>query len=483
MELTQTELITAALSDPSRAPMSLERIISEEIKEFKASPRYTGMLEAEQYYRNRSDVQNKQNDIKKRSNTKIEHPIYKRLVDQKVRYLLSRPWTVSTEDKNYGKALEALFDAGFRRKVRRMGKGAVKDGISWLQPYMSKDGKLAFMLIPGTEVVPLWRDGEETELDGFIRFYSQVVYVGQTRTTVSRAEYWHGEGVRRFEAAERSEQYREIPWNGGGVAEPHFTLGKTAYNWSSVPAVWLRYNDEELALLYFVKEVIDDYNWQTSVTADVLRDVAKFVYILKNYGGADMAQFVTELRESLAIQVEGDGDVGKLQADINVDAVMTFLDKQRRDLYDFASAVDTKDPELGNASGKAIGFRYMDLDADCTDLGAELSATFGRLKPFIDTYFQATGVGDFSKAKLEVAFNKDMPIDETEIIANINASASLLSKRTLMENHPWVKDVDKELEAADKEKREAMEEYGEGAFDDVMGGGGEAGDGQDGGKE
>jgi hypothetical protein len=40
----------------------------------------------------------------------------------------------------------------------------------------------------------------------------------------------------------------------------------------------------------------------------------------------------------------------------------------------------------------------------------------------------------------------DMPIDESEIIANINASAQLLSRRTLLENHPWVKDVDEELQ-------------------------------------
>ena len=41
-------------------------------------------------------------------------------------------------------------------------------------------------------------------------------------------------------------------------------------------------------------------------------------------------------------------------------------------MFDFAAAVDTKDPDLGNASGTAINFRYMDLDADCDSLGTEL---------------------------------------------------------------------------------------------------------------
>ncbi|KAF5062186.1 Phage portal protein, SPP1 Gp6-like [anaerobic digester metagenome] len=462
MQLTQTELINAALSDPARAPMKLNQIIGAEIREFMSSPHYDELQKAESYYRNRSDVQSKANDLKERSNTKIEHSIYRRLVDQKVRYLLSRPWSVSSEDKAYGEQLDALFDSNFRRKIRRMGKSAVKSGVGWLQPYLDGAGQLAFMLLPATEVIPLWADGEQTKLDGFIRFYRQVVYIGDARTEVTRAEYWNSEGVRRFTDDNSSGYFHEDDL----APEAHFQIGDQPYNWATVPLIWLRYNDEELPLLRFVQELIDDYNWQTSVTSDVLRDVAKFIFVLRNYGGADIEQFVTELRRSLAIQVDGDGGVDTIKAEVDVAAVLSFLDKERRDLYEFAAAVDTKDPDLGNASGKAIGFRYMDLDSDCTDLGAELSASFERLKPFIDTWLQATGKGDFTASDFDIVFNKDMPIDETEIIANINTSAQLLSKRTLLENHPWVTDVDKELDAIRKDREESMKEYGDGLFED-----------------
>ncbi len=462
MQYTQTELINAALSAPGTAPMTLEQIISQEIEDFKKSPRYAEILTAEEYYRNRSDIQKKMVDIEGRSNSRIEHPIYRRVVDQKVRYLLSRPWSVSTENKQYGDTLNALFDNGFRRKIRRLGKNAIRDGIGWLQPYINSAGGLCFSVLPAREVIPLWTDSENTELDGFIRFYEQTVYIGQTRKIVGHAEYWNAEGVRRFTDENNSGLYREIPEE----QENHFTYGSQPYNWTSVPLIWLRYNEEELPLLRFIKELVDDYNWQTSVTADVLRDIAKFIYVLRNYGGEDLNQFLVELKKTMAIRVDGDGGVDKLQADINVDAVMAFLDKQRRDLYDFASAVDTKDPDLGNASGKAIGFRYMDLDADCTDLGAELQAAFLRMKPFLDTWLQMKGAGDFRSETFDIQFNMDMPVDETEIIANINSSASLLSKRTLLENHPWVKDVDEELAAIKKQREQEMKDYGQDLFTD-----------------
>lgn len=470
MQYTQTELINAALSAPDTAPMTLEQIVSQEIEDFRKSPQYAEILTAEEYYKNRSDIQKKQVDIEGRSNCRIEHPIYRRVVDQKVRYLLSRPWSVSTENKQYGDALTALFDNEFRRKIQRIGKNAIRDGVGWLQPYIDSEGKLCFSVLPYKEVIPLWKRVDE--LDGFIRFYEQTVFIGQKRKRVGHAEFWNLEGVRRFTDENNDGHYKEIPEE----QESHFTYGPQPYNWTSVPLIWLRYNEEELPLLRFIKELVDDYNWQTSVTADVLRDIAKFIYVLRNYGGEDLGQFLVELKKHLAIRVDGDGGVDKLQADINVDAVLSFLDKQRRDLYDFASAVDTKDPDLGNASGKAIGFWYMDLDADCADLGAELQAAFLRMKPFLDTWLQMKGVGDFRSETFDIQFNMDMPVDETEIIANINSSASLLSKRTLLENHPWVKDVDAELAAIKKQREQEMKDYGKDLFSDDDDGGDPGGD-------
>lgn len=470
-ELTEMERINLILSDPNNATMTLEQIISEEIKEFRSSEQYKIMQGAEQYFRNRSSVQSKTVRYANRSNTKIEHPILKKLVDQKANYLLAKPFTVSTENKVYGKALNEVFDQTFRRKIKSLGKGAIKSGIAWLQPYF--DGaKLSFMRIPSTELIPLWSDAEKSELDAFIRVYDQTVYVGNQKKTVTHAEFWYTGGVKRFVSSPDNQNAfqpnKEYGSEENGWTEFHFTVGDKAYNWEKPPIVWLKYNEEELPLYYFIKDLIDDVNWQTSVTADVLRDIAKFIYVLKNYGGQDLSEFVKELSEYWVIMVNGDGDVNKLQADLNIDAVMAFLEKQRRDIFDYASAVDTKDPELGNASGIAINFRYMDLNSDCESLGTELQDTFQQLKLFVDLYLNVTGKGDFGEDEFSIIFNCDMPVNETEVINNVKASENKISKRTQLENHPWVKDVDEELKRIKQEKKEAMAEFGEGLFSDDL---------------
>ena len=442
------------------APLSLPQIIRKEIDEFKASEAYDRIVEAEAAYRNRTEVQKKTNHIKKRSNTKIEHPLYKKLVDQKADFLLAKDFTVESENEAYAKALGDLFNRSFRRRIKSLGKGGVENGIGYLAPYL-QDGAVEWMKLPADQVIPEWADDEHSELDAYIRFYEVVEYVATEKKIVEKVEFWDRDSVIKFKAD-----------NVGGVLNPdtdenglyeyaHLTTedGK-AYSWERVPLVWCKYNEEELPLYHFVKDLINDYNWQTSVTADVLRDVAKCIYVIKGYGGADLGGFVKQLQEALAIEVAADGGVDTLSPDLNIDAVMQFLDKNRHDLFDLAAAVDTQDKELGNASGVAIMFRYMGLDTDCANLAAELQEAFENMKPFLDFALQISGKGDFSKDTFTVVFNTDMPVNEAEVIANIAVSRGLVSDRTLLAQHPYVKDVDAELEQLEEEKKKAMEDFG-----------------------
>ena len=463
MEITINEEIKRIIETGNGERMTLPEIIAQEIKEFFASPQFAIVEEAEQYYRNRSAVQQKTTKYKNRSNTKIEHPILRKLVDQKANYLLSKPFSIESESTAYADALNLLMDGRFRQQIKSFGKGAVKSGISWLAPYF-EDSQLKWMRLPSTEVVPVWHDYEHTQLDPYIRVYSQVVYNGRNKKTITRIEWWDRQGVKKYKA----------PWPivGTLALEPdydsdpgtnefsHFEIDGKPYNWDAVPIVWCKYNEEELPLQYFIKELIDDINWQTSITADVLRDVAKFIFVLRNYGGQDIDRFTRELYEALAIEVEGDGGVDKLEPSLNMDAVMAFLEKNRRDLFDFGSGVDTKDPDLGNASGTAINFRYMDLDTDCAALGAELQGAFENMKVFLDAALAILGKGDFSKETFHVTFNADMPVNEGDVITNIRNSDGIISKHTQLANHPWVDDVEEELQRIKDEKVEEMEEFG-----------------------
>ena len=460
--------------------MSLEDIIATEIKEFKESKKYKIMLEAEDYYLNRSDVQNKQNEVSQRSNTKIEYPILKKLIDQKINYLLTRDFSIDTEKEEYSDALNEVFDASFRKKLKSFVRGAIKSGICWMQPYF--DGTLKFMRISATEVIPFWKDTEHTQLDCFIRFYEQEIYIGKDKKIVIKAEFWDLEGVKYYVSTdEKGDSF--LPDNDKGIESNHIIITSKSgvtqeFNWEEIPILWIKYNEEELPLFYFLKELIDNYNWQASSPSDILKDITKFVWVLKNYGGEDLGEFVENLKKFLAIKVEENGGVDKLEPTLNIDASMQMIEKMRADIYDYGNGVDTKDENLGNSSGVAILFRYTDLDNEGSNLSNELKECFQRLKIFLDFYFQATGKGKFLEDDFDITFNADMPVNETDVINNVRTSDGVVSTRTLLENHPWVTDIEKELEEIDEEKKKALEEYGEGLFSPQLQNGQGMNDGQ-----
>jgi hypothetical protein len=100
----------------------------------------------------------------------------------------------------------------------------------------------------------------------------------------------------------------------------------------------------------------------------------------------------------------------------------------------------------------------------------EYQAAFEELLWFINCHFANTGVGDFEGEEVDIIFNRDMLISESDIINNINASQDL-SLETRLAQHPWVDDVALEKERIEKEKKEAIDQFG-GAFNTnpMMGG-------------
>ena len=56
------------------------------------------------------------------------------------------------------------------------------------------------------------------------------------------------------------------------------------------------------------------------------------------------------------------------------------------------------------------------------------------------------GYGDFTGEKADIIINRDMIISESDAIADCVRSGGMLSRRTILENHPWVTDAGRELD-------------------------------------
>lgn len=460
------------------APMTLDEIVQEEVKNWQSSEERKLMLTGQSYYRVKNDILNrvrkaigpdgKLTQVHNLADNRIPHGFIRKLVDQKIGYLLSKPFLAKAKDAGYQAQLDNYFDQGFRRMLKNVGKNAINSGKAWVQVYYNEAGELAFQLIPSEEVIPLWRDSAHTELDAVIRVYDQIVYEAKTKKTITKVEFWNKDGVRRYESEAGDFRFVDFAAHFSLVAEE-----EKPYNWERVPFICFKYNDEEQPLIDIIKRQVDDYDNKISDNSNNLEDLPNSLYVVKDYDGTNASEFRRNMAIYRVAFVNGTGDLKSVGIEIDTEAHKSHIEQLRKDIYEFGRGVDTQAERFGNSpSGIALKHLYADLDLDANDMESEFQAALEQLLWFIDQHLFNVSGKDYSSVPVEFIFNRDITINETEAVTNAKDSVGVISNRTILANHPWVTSVEDE-EAQIKQEREAdMEQYPELT-------GGKAGEGDD----
>ena len=187
-------------------------------------------------------------------------------------------------------------------------------------------------------------------------------------------------------------------------------------------------------------------------------------YRLKNYDGTNLGEFRKNLATYGAVKVRSDGEAGggveTLEINVNSDNYKVILEIFKKAIIENGMGFDAKDDRLsGNPNQMNIQSMYSDIDLDANDMETELQAAFEDILWFVNVYLANIGEGDFSGEQINVIFNRDMLMNETEAIANCQASVGILSDETIVGQHPWVDDSQQEMERLKKQKEEAQKEF------------------------
>lgn len=465
--------ITRILENGALSAMTIEQIINQEISEWKTSKKRKQMIEGDQYYRNKTDILDRERTVigedgremivTNLANNKLVNGFVRKLVDQKVGYLLSKPISIQCEDEEYQKTLADYFDKSMLRRLQSLGKESINKGISWLHPYYDEDGIFSFKKMESEEIIPLWKDEAHTLLDAIIRTYDVESYEGTKRKTITKIEWWDTDGVKRYVL-----QGGLIPDVEAGHVGSHFTAvegegeekKEIALNWERVPFIPFKYNEEEQPLVELIKSLVDDYDSRKSDNTNNLEDLPNSIYVVKDHDGTNTGEFRKNIATYRTVFVSGEGGVDTISLEIDTEAYKTHMEINRKDIYEFGRGVDTQSKEFGNSpSGIALRFLYADLDMDANIIENDFQAALEQLCWFIDVHIQNTTGVDYSEKDVEFIFNRDIMINETEAVENISNSRGILSDETLVAQHPFVTDVDAEMKRLKKQQKVDMLQY------------------------
>jgi len=143
----------------------------------------------------------------------------------------------------------------------------------------------------------------------------------------------------------------------------------------------------------------------------------------------------------------------KIETPINIEAAEKHYQALKKDIFDFGQGVDKNSDKLGNSpSGIALKFIYSGLDLKCNSLEEWFKWGFEALLYFINIYLTITKQA-VSDEEIEIVFNRDIQINETEAITNCSNSKSVISGKTIIANHPWVTNLDDEIKQIEEENK------------------------------
>ena len=472
---SETSKINHIITEGANSRMTDKQFLEREIAKWKRSPKRKAMITGEKYYAGEHDIlQRKRTVIGKNGlvqevanlpNNKIVDNQYAKMVDQKVNYLLGKPLTFDTDNKKYEEALKKIFNKKFNRTLKNLGEDSLNGGIGWLHPYYNEAGELVFRKFESYEILPFWADADHTILESVVRLYEVEVYEGLQEKIIEKVEVYDVNGIQRYEL--RNGVLIEDVEN---PSSSHMVFidkegNEIGMNWAKVPIIPFKYNHKETPLISRVKSLQDGINIMLSdFENNMQEDARNTILVIKNLDGTNLAEFRHNLATYGAVKVKTvDGQAGEvdtLTVEVNAENYKAILDLFKKALIENARGFDAKDDRMStNPNQMNIQSMYSDIDLDANGMETEYQASFEDLLWFVNTHLANTGVGNFENEEVEIVFNRDILINESESIDNCVKSVGILSNKTIIGQHPWINDVGKELQRVEDEKKEIYDEY------------------------
>ena len=486
-EVTQMDLIKADIEYNAQGASNKD-ITKNILNEWRTSPIIKDMQEAEMYFKvKNTNIETKtrayidsETGLRKEnetlSNIKSKTAQYRKSVNQKFDFALAKPFIISCDNDKYKEKWEEFLTDKIMKVIQRTGKAGINKGIGWTYPWINEKGELEIVDTQPETMYPAWHDTAHTELDFIVRDYILTAYnANMTPEDIRKVEFWDNKIVEKYIDYSKGEDSGALEPDVDGEYElneeekERATIQKThlkrkdgsGESWDRVPFIWFKGNDDELPLLNECKSDIDSYDMIKSKTIDSLIDDIDPVIVIEGIGAemGDLQEARQMIKNSQIMAIDPGGDAKYLKVDANIQAAAQQLEIIRKDIIDNTSTVDLTSIQLGtNPSGEAMKAFYESLNTWCNGFEAEFRVYMENLKYFFDKWLSwQGGMGTFEQLQeipITFTLDRDMMINEAQLLDGVVKMNGILSQRTLDEMNPWVEDPDKENERRQEDLKE-----------------------------
>lgn len=416
---------------------------------------------AERYYKNRNDIlsseknqEEKEENPLRNADNRISHNFHGLLVNQKASYMFTYPplFDVGVEEGSK-KTAEILGDK-FPKVCKSLCVTASNSGVAWIHYWIDEEGKFRYGMVDSRQVIPVWTEDLDRELKAVLRTYEKVMDDGNIYIIY---EIWTEKECQAFCRAEENTVESLLYYSifDYCIIDLESEEAKTyLHNLGRVPFLPFFNNEYGQSDLDNVKPLIDTYDRVYSGFFNDLEDIQEIIFVLSGYGGTDLAGFLGDLKKYKTVKLdeeEGKPGLSTITIDIPVEAREKMLTMTRKEIFEQGQGVDPQPENYGNASGEALKFMYSLLELKAGLMETEFRIGFGE---FIRAICGYLGI---SCEKVEQTWTRNRIRSDAELSGICSQSSGIISRETIVKNHPFVTDYEKELSRLKEEEKEEQE--------------------------
>lgn len=388
------------------------------------------------------------------ADNKIAFNFHGLLVDQKASYLFTAPPLFDTKDDALNEVIAATLGDSYAKKCKDLCVDASNAGVGWLHYWIDDKKGFSYAVVPSAQIYPVYSLRLEKELEAVLRTYRMVDDDGMEWQIY---ELWNDTECQAYR------KHADIfqPFDMFSCATLDGLVQPTSvyrHNLGAVPFVAFPNNNVCTSDLDKIKHLVDSYDKTYSGFVDDLEDIQQVIFILTNYGGEDLKQFLSDLKYYKTIQVESEGSedksgVSTLTIDIPVEARDKLLDITRKAIFDMGQGIDPQQQGFDNTSGEAMKFLYSLLELKAGLMETEFRQGFGELVRAISRHYSGKEPEQIIQTWTRTSIRND-----AELVDMCQKSVGVISNKTILKNHPFVENAEDEEKELAAEKEQAAKE-------------------------
>lgn len=390
------------------------------------------------YYDGRHKILNKSyKDISKPCN-KIVTNYAKIITDTYAGYIVGKPLSY-TSNNDIEDVQEIInYNDSDAEDIRWL-TNALIYGVGYELQWLDEESQIRYSQVNPLNAFAIFDNTLDCELLYFVRWYDADMFDDSDLVYV-----------------EVYSEDKKVVYKANGIQGQMTLIEEVENHFNDVPVSVFYLNENETNIFNDIITLNDAYNELQSSEVD---DYQAWVDSYLTLTGMDAdSEDVASMKENRVLILPDGGSASWLTKNANDTQINNLLDNIKKNIFKVTACPDMADETFLAQSGTALAYKLVGFENMASGIVARFTKAIQRRIELVCNVLNLKASESVWR-DISINFVRNLPVNITETIQMVNSLKGIVSDATLLSQIPFIKDVNTELEAVQKQKEENIALY------------------------